>query len=595
MSSEIKVEINVDIPMRDGTVLRADIFRPYGEGPFPTLVIRSPYDKWRAAVYWCLDPIRMARNGYAVVYQDCRGCSNSDGEFYAWRNEARDGYDTVEWSAAQSWSNQRVGMYGISYLGSVQWAAAREQPPHLVAIAPGMSVPSIRSGLFRRGVFQQQLAQRWTFHMAAKLAPRKLSADKLPAYLQGILSALDRSNEGALHLPMNTWSAANKVDDLEFYDDWLKHPDNDAYWQEFELASYPRTTVPALIHGGWHDLCSAMGSISCYLDMRLHGCSEEARRYSKLLVGPWGHESLYLAKVGDLDYGLRASGDGVDLTGIHIRWFDYWLKGIANGIVDEPPVRLFVMGDNVWRTENEWPLARTQYTNYYLRGAGQVKQGDRAGQLSLEAPADEATDVFDYDPLDPVPTRGGSTLDFAREFGPLDQRTIESRADVLVYTTPVLMSDLEVTGPVTMKLFAQSSAPDTDFTAKLVDVWPGGEAYILLDGIVRARYRNGDKSASFIEPDQIYEYTIELAETCNVFKAGHRIRLEVSSSNFPKYDRNPNTGHPIGVDAETRAATQRIFHDSKHPSHLILPVIPRGPHVQHGTVSSTDGGVAFTG
>jgi putative CocE/NonD family hydrolase len=332
---------------------------------------------------------------------------------------------------------------------------------------------------------------------------------------------------------------------------------------------YDKISVPAYIIAGWYDLHTA-GTLSDYTRL-----DDETKKHSKLIVGPWIHEALLMQKVGGIDYGVRASGDAIDLIGIQLRWFDYWLRGIDNGIMREPPVYIFVMGDNVWRNENEWPLARTQYTNYYLRKDGKSASVGKEGCLSLEPPSNETPDVFNYDPLDPVPTCGGGIFSTVRDCGPLDQRSIEQRPDVLVFTTPTLTKDVEVTGPVSMKLYAASSAPDTDFTAKLVDVWPNGEAYILLDGIIRARYRNSEESPSFIKAGEVYEYTIDLAATSNVFKAGHRIRVEVSSSNFPRYDRNPNTGHPIGVDAETRVANQRIFHDSERPSHLILPVIPR--------------------
>lgn len=574
-SETIKTDFNVAIPMRDGTLLRADIFRPDSDGPFPTLVMRTPYDKLRAIAYYYFNPMRMARSGYAVVMQDCRGCFASDGEFYPFRDEARDGYDTVEWVASQAWSDQRIGMYGGSYVGAVQWAAASEQPPHLTAIAPGMSLATQRNLVFRRGVFQLQTAQQWTLTVAAWFARKRLSGPELFNHLGELLHALDHIGQEARYLPLKDWPIAQKAKHLGFYYDWLAHPENDDYWRGLNAASYENTNMPAYVIAGWHDALSAAGALSCYTNMKLHGGTEEARKHTKLIVGPWGHEMLMMQKVGDIDYGMMASGDAIDLMGIHLRWFDCWLKGIDNGIKNEPPVRIFVMGDNVWRNENEWPLARTQYTNYYLRSGTDSKSSEQAGYLSIDPPGHEEPDVFEYDPLDPVPTHGGSCLSVLREFGPLDQRAIETRADVLVYTTPALTSDLELTGPVTMKLYAQSSAPDTDFTAKLTDVWPSGESYILLDGIVRARYRISDETPSFIEPDKVYEYTIDLIATSNVFKAGHRLRVEISSSNFPKYDRNPNTGHQIGVDAETRVATQKIFHDSGRPSHLILPVIPR--------------------
>jgi hypothetical protein len=275
-----------------------------------------------------------------------------------------------------------------------------------------------------------------------------------------------------------------------------------------------------------------------------------------------------------LDLGIASAGASIDLTGMHIRWFDYWLKGIANGIMDEPPIRIFVMGDNVWRNEKEWPLARTKYTKYYFHSDGKANSRFGNGVLSPKISANEETDVYLYDPRNPVPYKwGGSGI--SPTFVVQDQEEVEKRADVLVYTSEPLKNDLEVTGPIEAKLWASSSAVDTDFTTKLVDVYPNGKAYNLVEGIVRARHRQSVAKPKLIEPGKIYEYSIKLKPTSNVFKTGHRIRVQISSSNFPKWDRNLNTGHPIGQDAEIMVAMQTIYHDKQYPSHIVLPVIPR--------------------
>jgi putative CocE/NonD family hydrolase len=571
-SRDIKIQANVAVPMRDGTLLRADIYRPDTDQPAETLVVRLPYDKSQAGLATLLDPIRFAGNGYAVVVQDCRGCFTSDGDFYPWRDDATDGYDTIEWAAAQHWSNKKVGMYSGSYLGSVQWMAARERPPHLLAIAPMVAPTSLRNLFYRNGVFQLKSAQLWSLMMLGAHALRHHPPAELPGLMQEILDAMDNMGRQAGYLPLKAWPLGKKSKFLGFYFDFLEHPTNDEYWRQLEFAGYEKTRVPAYIWAGWYDAVTESGALSSYIEMKTRGGAEHARKNVKLIVGPWAHDPEFKQKVGEIDFGIRSSGGAADPNGALLRWFDYWLKGKENGIMDEPPVRLFIMGDNVWRNENEWPLARTQYTNYYLHSGGKANGSGGDGLLSPELAANEPPDTFDYDPLNPVPSLGGRLLG---EAGALDQGEIERRKDVLVYSTQPLVSDVEVTGLLTMKLHAQSSAPDTDFTAKLVDVWPNGKAFIVADGIVRARYRNSDKTPSFIEPDKSYEYTIDLVATSNVFKAGHRIRLEVSSSNFPKYDRNPNTGHAIGVDAETQVATQKIFHDSKRPSHVVLPVIPR--------------------
>ena len=564
----IKIETDVAITMRDGVTLRADIFRPEGDGPFPTLVMRTPYDKRRAFAYYFYDPIRMARNGYAVIFQDCRGCFASEGTFYPWRHESSDGYDTIEWAAAQNWSNKKVGMYGYSYPGSVQWAAAEERPPHLSAIAPGSSPETVKDLVFRGGVFQLQLAQLWTLTIAAMHGRGQSTLQNSAEHLRQVAASLSDLSQEARYLPLNQWPIAEN-ESLAFYRDWLRHPECGDYWQKLDLPSFSNIDLPTYIIGGWYDVVTAAGVLSTFTKLASKGGSHRV----KLIMGPWGHEMHLMRKVGDHDFGLSAGGDAVDLIGLHLRWFDYWLKDIDNGVVDEPPVRIFVMGDNRWRNENEWPLARTHYTKYFFRSDASPHGAD--GLLTREPPLEDELESYTYDPLDPVPTEGGSILDMQRGFGPVDQRAVESRADVLVYSTEPLADEMEVTGPVSVTLYAQSSAVDTDFTAKLVDVWPNGEAYVVLDGIVRARYRSSDASPSFLTPDAVYEYSIDLAATSIVFKAGHRVRIEISSSSFPKYDRNTNTGAPIGADNSTRPARQTIFHSAARSSHVILPVIPR--------------------
>ena len=564
---EIKVEFNVAVPMRDGTVLRADVYRPCVDQPVPTLLARTPYDKWnyRAPLLFC-DPVRLARNGYAVVTQDCRGCGASDGEFYPFRHDAADGYDSVEWAANQPWSNQRVGMIGGSYLGSMQWMAANERPPHLATILPMMAPLGVRGLMFRGGVFQLQTAQHWSLLMSGMLARRRLPGKELGALMQAILVAMDHPEPERKHLPLNSWPTGRKAACMDFYFDFLAHPANDAYWHALESGSYETPTVPVFVVGGWHDACMEAGELAGYMKMRER--SGTAANHVRLMVGPWIHDPMPAQSSGDIDFGILGSAVAIDLNGAYLRWLDYWLKDIDNGVMNEPPVRLFVMGTNIWRNELEWPLARTQYTKYYMH-----RDKTRAsGFLDIELPGSEAPDAYDYDPHDPVPTHGGRIL--ATVMGPVNQAAIETRSDVLVYTTPPLAEDLEVTGPISVVLYAQSSAPDTDFTAKLVDVWPTGEAYILADGIVRARYRDTERSPTPIDREKIYRYSIDLLATSNVFEAGHSVRLEISSSNFPKYDRNLNTGQGIGDSAKIQIAHQQIFHDGLRPSHVLLPIIP---------------------
>jgi putative CocE/NonD family hydrolase len=510
------------------------------------------------------------------VIQDCRGTMASEGEFYPYRDEPSDGYDTVEWSASQPWSDGKVGMYGLSYLGATQWASSKERPPHLVAMCPAMIGPSPWDFWFKGGVYQLQAAQLWGLLMSNLMVARKPPPpEEMAPLVQRLVRALDNPLEEAESLPLKEWAVLKETGLADFYFDWLEHPEDDGYWQELQWSSFENSTVPAYVITGWHE-CLLEGSLACFRGIRERGGSREARDGTKLLVGPWIHETYMLQKAGDIDFGLLSGGAAVDLVGFHLRWFDYWLKGLENGIVGEPPVRIFVMGDNLWRDEQEWPLARTRYTNWYLRSGGRANSLAGDGTLSTQAPGDEAIDTYRYDPEDPVPTRGGRLLTVIRDAGPMDQRQVEERQDVLVYDTAPLEDDLEVTGSITVTLFAASSARDTDFTAKLVDVWPDGTAYNLTDGIVRARYREPQAGPSLIEPGTVYRFTIDVGATSNVFKAGHRIRLEISSSNFPRFDRNLNTGEATLGATRMVPARQTIYHDRAGPSALLLPVVPRG-------------------
>jgi putative CocE/NonD family hydrolase len=363
-------------------------------------------------------------------------------------------------------------------------------------------------------------------------------------------------------LPLAEFAPLRRQPMVSVLFDRVEHPmDPDALETIRIAGKHDRVQVPSFNIGGWYDIFLS-DTIANFDAMRQQG------RPSKLLIGPWSHTN-YRSPVGDLDFGFASQASFInlqtDLNRLQLRWFDHWLKGVDTGILAEPPIRLFVMGANVWRDEQEWPLARAAATKFYLRSDG---------GLSQEPPGAEQPDSYTYDPADPVPTHGGALLMAAQfQAGPLDQRRIEARPDVLAYTTAPLERDMEVTGPINVQLWACSSAPDTDFVARLVDVYPDGRAFNLTDGIIRARYRDG-LTESFLEPGQPYAFNIDLWATSNVFKAGHRIRLQVTSSNFPRWDRNPNTGHPFGQDAELRTARQTILHDPEHPSHLLLPVVP---------------------
>jgi len=581
--ANIKVEFDVPATMRDGVTLRANVFRPDDDGSYPIALTRTPYSKDLTGVSPILDPMRMAQAGYIVVIQDVRGRFHSEGEWKAFRFEAEDGYDSVEWAATLPGSNGNVGMYGASYFGFTQWAAARLQPPHLKALMPFITWADSRDGvLWRGGAYELGTSAAWQLGTIGfdVLLKRYAEAEPMQKYqaLVALVKEIDQlRTEGYASLPLKDFGPLTRMGFTGDLADIVNNPNSQEMAASTTIAhDYDKIQVPSYNVGGWYDIfCN--GTLQNFAAMRGQGANPTVRQ-SRLLMGPWSHVN-YSNVVGEIDFGFTSQSALInlqtDLTGLTQRWFDFWLKGIENGVNNEPPVKLFVMGDNVWRDEQEWPLARTQYVPYYLHSGGLANTATGNGTLSTQQPTMEPADRYTYDPANPVTTFGGSLL-MHPLFGPgaRDQRQTEVREDVLVFTTPALTQDTEVTGPLLVKLWASSDALDTDFVARLVDVHPDGFAQPLNDGIIRARYRNGD-TPELLEPGQAYEFTLNLWATANVFKAGHRIRLDVTSSNFPRWERNPNTGQPFGMDATTQPAHQTIWHDAAHPSHIVLPIVPR--------------------
>ena len=575
----LKFEPNIPIMLRDGTITYADLCRPDAPGEFPGLLQRTPYGKATPLSRTShLDAVRAAMTGYGVVIQDVRGRHSSDGEFYTFVNETDDGYDSVEWVASQPWCTGKVGMYGGSYVGATQWLAARSKHPSLASIAPCVTASDYHEGwTWQGGAFELGFNLSWSMSLTASNWPN-LSRRLLlqPDALEALITAKDDLNESYAHLPMQDLPHL-RGSLAPYYYDWLEHPEYDDYWQRLSIEeSHSEIDVPAFNIGGWYDIFLG-GTIRNYTRMSQMGATADARRGQRLVIGPWIHGGSSDGVPGEYNFGTRAGALALDLQGLILRHHDYWLKGEDNGVADEQPVRIFVMGDNVWRMEDEWPLARAQDTSYFLHSRGKANTLNGDGWLSTDAPTSEPPDVYVYNPIDPVPTRGGGLccdIGFMSP-GAYDHRPIEARVDVLVYTTPPMERDTEVTGPVTVTLYAASSARDTDFTAKLVDVEPCGYARNLTDGIIRARYRQPRQPASLIQPHDVYEYTIDLWATSNVFKRGHSIRLEVSSSNFARFDRNTNTGEAIGSDGGFVSAMQTVLHTAEHPSHVTLPIVPR--------------------
>jgi uncharacterized protein len=574
-SVSLTVERNVPARMRDGTILYADVYRPAAPGRYPTLLTRTPYDKaLRGPVPFV---IRAASAGYAVVVQDVRGRFTSEGQFYTFVNERDDGYDTLEWLVSEPWCDGNIGMFGGSYVGLTQWQAALSGHPALKAIVPNVTASNYHDGwTYQGGAFELQFNLSWTMSvLALNTVLRSLNGDLTSPNVQAILDASDNLPEEYLRRPLAGHPILREY--APYYDDWLDHPTYDDFWRKLDVRQgYESMSVASLSSGGWYDIFLG-GTIENFTGMRAAAPPGEKNRHH-LLVGPWNHGGMASGNpIGDYDFGMRSTGALIDADGLSLRWYDRWLRGIENGIENEPPVRIFVMGTNTWRSEQEWPLPHTEWQEWFLHSGGRANTLNGDGALSRETPHAEPPDAYVYNPRNPVPTRGGGLCCNAVYAlgGAWDQRPVEQREDVLVYTSAPVERAKEVTGPIRMILYASSTAPDTDFTAKLVDVAPCGFARNLTDGIIRARYRYSMSEPSLIEPGEVVEYEIDLWATGNVFKEGHRIRVEISSSNFPRFDRNPNTGELPGRSTEMVSALQTIHHSAEYPSRIILPVVKR--------------------
>jgi putative CocE/NonD family hydrolase len=554
------VENDVMVAMRDGVRLRADVFRPAAGGPHPVLVQRYPYSTRNG--FMNLMGEQMAMQGYAVVVQSCRGRFGSEGDFSPFHPDVDDSYDTVEWAAAQPWSNGKVGMYGVSYGGMTQWTAAIARPPHLVCIAPMMVTWDwANSGWYiSPGVLTLGLDVVWSAQMTVHEAERRDVEPPLAAFAE-----VERSmDEGGLDVleslgkfrQMQVDASAELFDrrplrDIEslrelapWFREWCDRADpNDSYWHAISAAAHvDDIDLPVLHVTGWHDYFTK-GTLHAYTTMTAAG-----RDGQRLIGGPWNHNGAPVRP--DADPSVWTFFD-FNADAPTMRFFAHHLKGDAP-YGDEPPVRIYVMGENAWRDEREWPLARTRWTSYYLRADG---------RLTTDTPGDESPDRYIYDPSDPV--RGSLALGQTYN-DPVDLAAVAARPDVLVYETSALAVDTEITGPVTVELWASTSAPSTDFTGKLIEILADGTAVTLCQGIVRTAG----------SPNVAEMHEIDLAATSVVVKAGHRLRLDISSSEYPTFESNPNTGGRITHDVETACATQQIFRDSLRASRVILPIIP---------------------
>ncbi|MFI5449848.1 MAG: CocE/NonD family hydrolase [Candidatus Bathyarchaeia archaeon] len=549
----VRVELGIKQTMRDGTRLSSDIYRPDDSDKHPTILTRTPYMTVQGYQRRLVTEAKFfVSHQYAYVIQDCRGKNDSEGIFHPFHNDAEDGYDTITWCTNQEWGNGNIGTFGASYQAWNQWATATLNHPQLKAMISIVALPDpVLNVPFQNGALVLWMAE-WMAIVEGRRNTDPSIYDTKSLYE---------------HLPLRTMDEAYGRKS-QIWQNWIDHPSADSYWKKvFYQDKYPTITVPTLHISGWYD-DDIIGTHLNYVGSTTKNQSVNASN-QKLIIGPWQHHVNVSRKLADIDFGEKAL---IDLRAAELKWFDHWLKGIDNHVENEPPVEIFVIGANVWRKEREWPLARTNYVPYFLHSNGNANSVNGDGTLDTNAPTlEEHPDTYTYNPRDPCPNLCEESQMPAE--GPFDQSPIESRDDVLVYTTPILKKPVEVTGRVRMKLSASTSAIDTDFWVQLTDVYPDRYSMHLTEGILRGRYRNSLEIPQLLEPGSVYEFPIDLWIISNCFLKDHRIRIDISSSSFPKYDRNPNTGHKFGEDAELVEATQTIYHDRVNASHIILPII----------------------
>ncbi|MEV0033936.1 CocE/NonD family hydrolase [Nocardia sp. NPDC050793] len=554
------------IPMRDGVELSATAFIPIGRDA-STLLARSPYGSVDYPIMGGTGGIAptlltFVKAGYAVVWVECRGTFDSDGIFSPLADEVADGYDTVDWIVRQPWSDGKVGTYGMSYLGMTQWALATAAHPAHKAMAPAVTAMNWYKGVMYHpgGALSAGIAVGWSAIM--RLAEEMRREDKNAELIAELTGHMLNGSAASEISPLTEFTALTAS---PWFSDLLAHPSYDSFWQQHDLTTdVGKVATPALLIAGWFDIFINQ-QLRDFELLRRDGATDDVREGSRLIVGPWDHyDGMLIARTPDRDFGVMASSVGIDLTAEHLAHFQRWMSDIPTE--DTPPrVRLFVMGIDQWRDESDWPLPDTQYTDYYLD----------SHTLTTTLPDAAGEHTYVYNPADPVRTTESTRLSAIWEAA--DQRFNDDRQDVVRFSTPPLEQPVEVTGYVTAVLFVSSDAPDTDFTAKLIDVSPDGRAIALCNGIVRARYRNDLSTPKLLETGHIYELAIDMAVTSNVFLAGHRIRVDISSSDFPQYDRNTNTGGQINAEPIEYAvpATNTIHTGPDHPSRLVLPVIQR--------------------
>jgi putative CocE/NonD family hydrolase len=565
---QVKVDRDAAVAMHDGTKLLTDIHRPDADGKFPVILIRTPYKKemldLKGSFY--------ARRGYVVAVQNCRGRFGSGGTWEPFVNEAKDGYDAIEWLAGQPWSSGKVGMIGGSYVGWVQWWAASESPPHLVTIIPNVSPPDPFYNIpYEYGVFFLKGAIWWAEVLETE-ATGELSGAKFANIMEKKYDKLLRS------LPVVELDKKLLGKENPYWRKWIEHPTNDSYWEPANfLGRLKNVNIPVFHQSGWFD-GDGIGSKLNYLQMASHHHANQ-----KLVLGPWGHTDEAMRRHGDRDFGTEAL---VDMPRAYLRWFDFWLKGIDNGIAGEPLVSIFVMGSNHWLTGNTYPLENARLEKWYLASAGKANTSKGDGNLTKETPLEKSpSDHFVYDPGDPTPDpdayeepedpakKEKSSEEQKKIREAYHQQTTDQRGDILVYTSEPFKESYSFAGPISAVLFASSSARDTDWFMRLVEIEKNGKVFPLAEGKIRARFRRSTHEPELLEPNRVYEYQLDLWQTGITIPAGNRLRIEAASASFPSYSRNLNTGGHNEMDTNFVKAEQTIYHSKQYPSHVVLPVV----------------------
>ena len=555
------IQTDVPVKMRDGVTLFADIWLPKQEGKFPVLVYRTPYGKVRAPKEWTTFDRAVAR-GYAVVIEDVRGRYASEGEFDPYRNEGRDGYDTIEWAATQPWANGMVGTFGLSYPGAVQWLAAVENPAHLRAMVPAMTFSTPRNFFYSGGVFDGSWLDWIWFNIAPDIRKRKHLSG--PQTRKDAAAAWDKEYQRMQNfLPMKNLPDLKQV--APFYYEWLAHPPMDDWWDWAELrGKYDRVHAAVLNISGWYDEAYGPDGATTNFNGLLAARKNEPNPRTATIIGAWTHGELETSKAGQLEFGKSAA---VDYDEIILRWMDHYLKGTDNGVEKEKPVHIFVMGANTWREEEGWPLARAKETPLYLSSA---EEPEKSLALSPESCKQcSAYAEFVSDPANPV-------RDPYDKFGAEDYRSFAGRKDVLLFDSAPLSSDVEVTGPIRAEMYVSADVPDFDLWVRILDVFPDGAAYNLMSpglDVLRASYRNQLLRPDLIEPGKVYRLNLGRLLTSNVFRKGHRIRVQVSGAFFPHFSRNLQTGRSEITSSGMRAGHIRIYDNGEHASRIVLPII----------------------